>query len=48
MVFDAQQFIGFCNGMTGLAVQHDTGDVNGICKKFLNAFRKLREVGEIQ
>jgi hypothetical protein len=48
MVFDAPQFIGYCNGMTGLSLQHDTGDVAGICKKFLNAFRKLRGVGAIE
>lgn len=48
MVFDAPQFIGYCNGATGLAVQLDTGDVAGICKTFLNAFRKMRGVGEIQ
>lgn len=47
MVFDAAQFIGYCNGMTGLTVQLDTGDVAGTCKKFLNAFRKLRGVGAI-
>jgi hypothetical protein len=47
MVYDAPQFIGYCNGMTGLTVQLDTGDVAGTCKKFLNAFRKLRGVGEI-
>lgn len=48
MVYDAPQFIGYCNGMTGLTVQLDTGDVAGICKKFLNAFRKLRGVGAIE
>ena len=48
MVFDAPQFIGFCNGMTGLAVQFDSGDVANICKTFLNAFRKLRGVSAIQ
>lgn len=48
MVFDAPQFIGYCNGITGLSLQHDTGDVAGICKKFLNGFRKLRGVGAIE
>ena len=48
MVHDAPQFIGYCNGATGLAEQLDSGNVAGICKKFLNAFRKARGVGEIQ
>jgi hypothetical protein len=47
MVFDAPQFIGYCNGATGLTVQLDTGDVAGTCKTFLNAFRKMRGVGAI-
>lgn len=48
MVFDAPQFIGYCNGITGLAVQFDTENVSGICKTFLNAFRKMRGVSAIQ
>lgn len=48
MVFDAPQFIGYCNGATGLGIQLDTGNVAGICKKFLNAFRAMRGVGAIE
>lgn len=48
MVHDAPQFIGYCNGMTGQAIQLDTGDVAYICKQFLNGFRKLRGVGAIE
>lgn len=47
MVFDAPQFIGYCNGATGLAVQMDSEAVDEICKTFLNAFRKMRGVKEI-
>lgn len=47
MVFDAPQFIGYCNGVTGLAQQFDAGNVAGICKNFLNAFRKMRGVSPL-
>lgn len=47
MVFDAPQFIGYCNGATGLAVQFDSENVAGICKQFLNAFRAMRGVSAI-
>lgn len=48
MVFDAAQFIGYCNGFTGLSLQMDSENVDGICKTFLNAFRSMRGVGAIQ
>lgn len=48
MVYDAPQFIGYCNGMTGLAEQLDTGNVAGTCKTFLNAFRRMRGVKGIE
>jgi hypothetical protein len=48
MVFDAPAFISMCNEATDLAVQVDTGSVDYICKKFLNAFRAMRGVSQIQ
>lgn len=47
MVFDAPAFIGMCNGVLDLTVQFDTENVAGICKEFLNGFRKLRGVSEL-
>lgn len=47
MIYNAPQFLGFCNGFTGLAVQFDSQNVAGICKEFLNAFRKLRGISAI-
>lgn len=48
MVFDAAKFIGMCNGATDLAEQLDTGNVVGVCKVFLNAFRQKRGVSKLQ
>lgn len=42
MVFDAPHFVGMCNGALGTVVQFDSENVDGICKTFLNEFRKLR------
>lgn len=47
MVHNAPQFIGYCNGATGLSVQFDSENVSGICGEFLNAFRKMRGVSAI-
>lgn len=47
MVFDAPTFIGLCNGALDMTVQLDTDNVAGICKQFLNGFRKLRGVSPL-
>ncbi len=47
MVYDAPQFVGFCNGALDMTVQFDSANVEGICKKFLNGFRKLRGLSAI-
>jgi hypothetical protein len=47
MVFNAPQFVGYCNGATGLDLQFDSNNVAGICKAFLNAFRKMRGISSI-
>ena len=48
MVFDASQFIGTLNGALDLAEQYDTGNVDGICKKFLNELRAKRGLSRLQ
>lgn len=47
MVFDAPQFIGYCNGFTGLTVQFDSESVDAICQTFLNKFRNMRGVSSL-
>jgi hypothetical protein len=48
MVFDAPKFVGMCNGETDEVVQFDSDNVEGMCKTFLNAFRKKRGVKPIE
>lgn len=48
MVFDAPAFIAMCNEATDSVIQIDTGSVDYICKHFLNKFREMRGVGQIQ
>ena len=48
MVFDAAQFIGTLNGALDLAEMYDTGNVDGICKKFLNELRVKRGLSRLQ
>lgn len=48
MAFDSASFIGKLNGALDLAVQYDSGDVDGVCKTFLNALRIKRGVSRLQ
>ncbi len=47
MVLNAPAFVGMCNGALDFVVQFDSENVDGICKKFLNGFRKLRGVSAL-
>ena len=47
MVFNAPQFIGTLNGALDLTVQFDTGNIDNICKTFLNALRVKRGLSRL-
>lgn len=47
MVYDAPTFVAMCNGALDMLVQFDTNNVDGICKQFLDGFRKLRGVSAL-
>lgn len=47
MVFDAPQFVARMNGALDLQLQADSENVDGICKAYLNALRKLRGISSI-
>lgn len=47
MAFDAPEFISAMNSALDMEEQMDSDDVQGICHRFLNALRKLRNVSPI-
>lgn len=47
MVYNAPQFVGFCNGAVDSDIQFDSEDVAGICHRLLNRFRAMRGASPI-
>jgi hypothetical protein len=48
MAFNSEVFIGAMNGALDMAEQYDSGNVDAICKAFLNALRAKRGVSKLQ
>lgn len=48
MAFNSEVFIGAMNGALDLAEQYDSGNVDAICKSFLNALRVKRGLSRLQ
>lgn len=47
MVHDAPKFLGLMNGALDMDMQLDTGNVAGVCLKYLNKLRSMRGVSSV-